>query len=67
MTEQYAVYTMRDMAKKALAIRIDPDLFHGLDMLQKKLEHRSTRTTLIEDAIRSLLEKNGISLKRRSR
>jgi predicted transcriptional regulator len=48
------------MRKKALAIRIDPDLLRRLDTLQEKLEHRPTRTTLIEDAIEGLLDRHGV-------
>lgn len=53
------------MAKTALALRIDPDLLHGLDALQKKLEHKPSRTTLIEDAIRALLERHGLPKERK--
>lgn len=49
------------MHKKPLAIRIDPDLLRRLDTLQERLEHRPTRTTLIEDAIRAMLDRHAKS------
>jgi len=55
------------MNKKAISLKLEPELLEGLDRLQGQLEHRPTRTTLIENAIRDLLERHRIKVREKAR
>ena len=67
LTAPYIASTVGAMAKIAFALRIEPELLEGLATLQRKLEHKPTKTTLVEDAIRTLLERHGVLRPERKR
>ncbi len=52
------VHTLRVMENcKAISLKLPPDLLDKLEAYRKRQPHVPTRTQVIEDAIRALVEK----------
>ncbi len=52
------VYTLLVMEKrKAISLKLPPDLLDKLDDYRRRQPHEPTRTQVIEDAIRGIVEK----------
>lgn len=52
------VYTLEFMEKrKAISLKLPPELLDKLDDYRKRQPHEPTRTQVIEDAIRAIVEK----------